>query len=85
MRDCSLCRQRDPSFTVRCCNCRTTFHIHKRQLDMAPEGSIVMGDCPGCGTTNCWQNRRGKIKFSGPVIWNGEPILDLRGKHGDSS
>lgn len=82
MRNCELCRQGDPSFTVRCCNCRTTFHVHKRQLDKVPEGSIVLGDCPGCGTTNCWQKTRGKITYSGPVSYNGQKILDLRVKNG---
>lgn len=78
MSNCQLCRQGDPAFTVRCLNCKATFHVHKRQLDMAPEGSLVMGDCPSCGTTQCWQKRRGKVAYSGPAIYDGQPILDLR-------
>ena len=78
MGNCQLCRQGDPAFTVRCLNCKATFHVHKRQLDMVSEGSIVMGDCPSCRTTNCWEKRRGEIAYSGPVIYDGQPILDLR-------
>jgi len=84
MSECPLCRQGDPAITVRCFNCKATFHVHKRQLDMAPEGSIVMGDCPTCKTTNCWHKRSGKLAYSGPVFYNGQQIEILRLKNGTS-
>ena len=77
---CKLCRQGDPAITVRCFVCETTFHIHKCQLDMVSEGSIFMGDCPSCGVINCWKKHKGKIKYSGTVIYDEQPIFDLRGK-----
>jgi len=51
---------------------------------MAPEGSVVMGDCPGCGVVNCWKKANGQLDYSGPVldvfVSLGQPIMDLRRK-----
>ena len=80
MTDCKLCRQGDPSFDVRCFKCREAFHIHKRQLDAVADGDVVMADCPTCDAVNCWQKRHGKIARSGPVTYDGQPVLDLRKK-----
>ena len=80
MSNCELCNQGDPSITVRCWNCRETFHLHKSQLDMAPEDTIVMGDCPGCGAVNCWMKAKGQLDYAGPVLYLGQPTFDLRGK-----
>lgn len=79
MTRCELCNQGDPSITVRCHKCRETFHLHRRQLNQVEEGTIILGDCPGCGTVNCWQKAEGKLAYSGPIIDWGQPIIDLRG------
>lgn len=80
MTNCELCRQGDPSVTVRCWKCEYIFHLHKRQLDMVEEGTIIMGDCPRCFAVNCWVKRGGLPDCSGPIIYVGQPIKDLRGK-----
>lgn len=80
MSECELCKQGDPAITVRCWSCRGTFHLHKRQLDEIEEGDVILGDCPSCRAGNCWQKVRGKVAYLGPVIYSGQPILDLRGK-----
>ena len=82
MSECELCRQGDPAITVRCHNCRETFHIHQCQVDMAPADSLLMADCPRCRTINCWMKQQGKVKCSGLVVYYGQPIMDLRGKYG---
>ena len=80
MSECQLCLQGDPAITVRCHNCRQLFHLHQCRVDQAPEESIILGDCPDCRAVNCWQKRLGKVKYSGPVVFYGQPITDLRGK-----
>ena len=82
MSDCELCDQGDPSITTRCWRCRELFHIHQSQVDMTSEGQILMADCPGCPAINCWQMRDGKVDYSGPIIYSGQPIVDLRKKRG---
>ena len=80
MSECYLCKQGDPSIPVRCWWCLRHFHLHRSQIDAAPEGATIIGDCPRCGVTNCWQKVGDTVVYSGPVIYQGEPILDLRGK-----
>ncbi|MBA7575865.1 hypothetical protein ES708_17701 [subsurface metagenome] len=80
MGECKLCQQGDPAITVRCHNCRQLFHLHQCQVDKAPEESIILGDCPSCQVVNCWMKHGGEVNFSGPVIYDGQPILNLRGK-----
>jgi len=84
MTDCKLCRKGDPAFNIRCSKCREVFHIHKRQLDLANDGEIVMADCPTCSAKNCWQKRHGKIAYSGPVVYYGQRVVDLRGASGST-
>ena len=80
MTRCELCKQGDPSYNVLCWACRDQFHIHQRQLNLVGIDTIVMADCPSCGAVNCWQRQKGRLAFYGPVIYDGEPIIDLRGR-----
>ena len=80
MTDCELCNQGDPSVNVRCYSCGEIFHVHKRQLDMAPEAGVLLGDCPSCNTVNCWKKWGNQVAYSGTVVYLGEQVLDLRGK-----
>lgn len=80
MSECQLCNQGDPAITVRCWSCRGSFHLHKRQLDEIEEGDVILGNCSKCRTINCWLKQGGTVVNSGPVIYSGQPILDLRGQ-----
>ena len=80
MSECELCKQGDPSINVRCWLCRKTFHLHRRQLDMAEEGSIILGDCPNCKAINVWEKSRGRVVYSGAHAYLEGPVLDLRGR-----
>ena len=80
MAECKLCEQGDPAITVRCHSCRETFHLHRCQLDMVPDETIILGNCPSCGTVNCFKKLQNTLGYSGPVFYSGEPITDLRRK-----
>lgn len=80
MSKCDLCEQGDPSVNIQCYVCHETFHVHKRQLDMVPQGTVFMGDCPYCMTINCWTKRDDGVVSPGPVPDLGQPVIDLRGK-----
>ncbi|MBA7535067.1 hypothetical protein ES705_27317 [subsurface metagenome] len=85
MTECKLCQQGAPAIIVRCFDCMNTFHIHKSQLDMAPEDSIVIGNCPTCKIINCWHKRNSQLAYRGRTLLDpGQPILDLRFKDGTS-
>ena len=80
MPGCKLCEAGDPSINVRCWSCREMFHLHKSQYEPVQEGTIIMGDCPSCGIVNCWEKAAKGVKTSGPVLYYGQPIIDLREK-----
>ena len=80
MSECKLCQAGDPSITVVCWDCKEKFHIHQSQYAWVPEGTIIMGDCPSCGIVNCWQKAVTGVTVSGPVLYYGQPIIDLREK-----
>lgn len=80
MSECKLCKLGDPSITVRCYKCREVFHLHRSQLNQVEEGTVILGDCPGCGTVNCWMKLGDTVAKSGPVFDLGQPIIDLRGR-----
>ena len=79
MGECELCKQGDRSITVRCHKCHGTFHVHKRQLDKVLVGTVILADCPNCGTVNCWIRFGNSLAKSGSVVYTGQPIQDLRG------
>ncbi|MBA7662857.1 hypothetical protein ES703_70890 [subsurface metagenome] len=80
MSECKLCQAGDPSINVMCWDCRGEFHIHQSQYGQVPEGTIIMADCPSCGIVNCWHKVGEGVAISGPVLYYGAPILDLREK-----
>ena len=80
MTECELCNQGDPSIPVKCWCCRGTFHLHQCQLNQVPEELVIVADCPNCGTPNCWLRKGRGVICSGPVIYEGQPIADLRGE-----
>ena len=80
MPECKLCQAGDPSVTVICWDCKGIFHIHRSQYGELPEGTFIMGDCPSCGIVNCWQKGITGVITSDPVLYYGQPILDLREK-----
>ncbi|MBA7624687.1 hypothetical protein ES703_32099 [subsurface metagenome] len=79
MAECELCNQGDPSINVRCWYCGKLSHLHHSQLDQVNEGEIVMTDCLECGATNCWVKAGKGVAVSGAVIYDGQPVTDLRG------
>jgi len=80
MAECELCNQGDPSINVRCWLCKELFHLHRRQLALVKDGVTILGDCPRCGTTNCWIKTHKGVAVSGPVIYQGfRSIEDMRG------
>ncbi len=80
MTECKLCQEGDQAITVRCWYCWKVFHLHVRQLNQAPADSSIMADCPCCGAVNCWELVSGEVRSSGPIVYDGEPIQDMRGK-----
>ena len=80
MSECELCNQGDPSINVRCWCCRELFHLHRQQYDQVEEGTVILADCPRCGTTNCWIKTPQGIGYSGLVICADQEIEDMRRK-----
>lgn len=80
MKKCYLCEQGDPSVNVRCYKCQEVFHLHKSQLDLVSESTVIIGDCPSCGTPNCWTKRGNKVFYSGLVEYEGQLIIDMRSR-----
>lgn len=80
MTKCQLCQQGDPSVDVRCWSCHKTFHLHQKQIGHLLDGTIIMGNCPSCQVGNCWLKKDKGVIYSLPVVYEGQPIVDLRGK-----
>lgn len=80
MAECELCKQGDPAINVRCWLCENLFHLHRCQLDGITEGVVVLGDCPKCGTINCWIKTHGGVAASRPVIYDGRSRENMRGE-----
>lgn len=83
MTKCDLCQQGEPATTVRCDKCQDRFHLHQRQFALVLSGSIILADCPSCGAVNCFLKRsRRRIVRSGPMVYDGQTFLNLRGRRG---
>ncbi len=80
MSECKLCQAGDPSVNVVCWDCKGSFHIHESQYGRVPETTIIMADCPSCGIVNCWEKKGLGVDISGPVLYYGHPIIDMREK-----
>lgn len=78
--ECTLCHAGDPSVNVICWDCRKLYHIHQSQYGQVSDGTVIMADCPNCGKVNCWEEKGMGVATSGPVLYYGQPIIDMREK-----